>query len=121
MLLFLGRKLFKKEQDGGNGGLSLQVCSVSKKVLHLEQFDASGMVKLPKSAHEKCPHRIIFLCLELEQIGDHIYYTNGGYLYSKCGLRFALAQSINFFYSVWALFMCTFPFLGEPCQKHFHT
>ena len=47
MLLFLGRKLFKKEQDGGNGGLSLQVCSVSKKVLHLEQFDASGMVKLP--------------------------------------------------------------------------
>ena len=48
MLLFLGRKLFKKEQDGGNGGLSLQVCSVSKKVLHLEQFDASGMVKLPK-------------------------------------------------------------------------
>ena len=44
------------------------------------------------------PSWIIFvLCFELEQIGDHIYYTNGGYSYSKCGLGFALAQSIKKF------------------------
>ena len=26
------------------------------------------------------------LCLELEQIRDHFYYTNGGHLYCKRGL-----------------------------------
>ena len=41
-----------------------------------------------------CPPRIpMLLCFELEQIRDHIYYRNGGHLYSKCDLRFALAQS----------------------------
>ena len=33
------------------------------------------------------------LCLELEQIRDHFYDTNGGYLYSESGLRFAVTQS----------------------------
>ena len=69
MLLFLGRKLFKKEQDGGNGGLSLQVCSVSKKVLHLEQFDASGMVKLPNygGLETRVDRRSSNLCAYLSQ------------------------------------------------------
>ena len=35
-----------------------------------------------------------FFCFDLEQIRDHFYYTNGGYLYSKSGLRFAVTQSI---------------------------
>ena len=30
-----------------------------------------------------------FLCFELQQIRAHIYYSNGGHLYSKCGLGFA--------------------------------
>ena len=51
----------------------------------------------------QAPHRIkFFICFELEQIQDHIYYKNGGHLYSKCGLRFALTQSIKKFDSVWA-------------------
>ena len=33
-------------------------------------------------------------CFELEQIRDHFYYRNGQFFYCKCGLGFALAQSI---------------------------
>ena len=33
-------------------------------------------------------------CFELEQIGDHFYNRNGQFFYCKCGLGFALAQSI---------------------------
>ena len=48
-------------------------------------------------------------------------YTNGGMCNIKCGFGFALAQSIKKNHSVWALFICALPFLGEPCKKHFHT
>ena len=34
------------------------------------------------------------LCLELEQIRDHFYYTNGGHLYSKSGLGFVITPTI---------------------------
>ena len=40
-------------------------------------------------------HPIFSLCLELEQIRDHFYYTNRGHLYSKSGLGFAVTQSIT--------------------------
>ena len=35
-----------------------------------------------------------WLSFELQQIWDHFYYTNAPQLYSKCGLRFAVAQCI---------------------------
>ena len=38
---------------------------------------------------------IFSLCLELEEIRDHFYYTNGGHLYSKSGLGFAVTQYIT--------------------------
>ena len=50
--------------------------------------------------------------------GNTLKWINGGHLYSKCGLRFALAQSIA------KLGFCVGTqklFLGEPCQKHFWT
>ena len=34
----------------------------------------------------------ILYCFELQQIRDHFYYTNGGHLYGKSGLRFAVTQ-----------------------------
>ena len=37
---------------------------------------------------------LFLLCLELEQIRDHFYYTNGGHLYSKSGLGFVITPSI---------------------------
>ena len=37
---------------------------------------------------------IFSLCLELEQIRDHFYYTNAPHLYSKSGLGFDVTQSI---------------------------
>ena len=66
-----------------------------------------------------CPPRIpILLCFELEQIGAHIYNINGGHLYSKCELRFALSQSI----AILGFRVGTQkPFLGEPCQNCFRT
>ena len=71
-----------------------------------------------KSAHQKCPHIIIFLCLELEQIRDHIYYTNSPHLYSKCGLRFALARSITKIFCV-GTFHVHFSFSGRTLSKTF--
>ena len=47
------------------------------------------------SVFPQAPQRIKKKCFELVQIRDHIYYRNGGHLYSKCGLRFALAQKIK--------------------------
>ena len=38
-----------------------------------------------------------WLCLELEQIRNHFYYTNRGYFINKSGLRFAVSQSIRKF------------------------
>ena len=63
----------------------------------------------------------IFLCFELEQIWDHIYYTNAPHFYSKCGLGFALAQSIKKIWFCVGPVGTQKPFLGEPCQKQFHT
>ena len=40
-------------------------------------------------------HPKFSLCLELEQFRDHFYYTNGGHLYNKSGLGFAVTQSIT--------------------------
>ena len=40
-------------------------------------------------------HPNFSLCLELEQFRDHFYYTNGGHLYNKSGLGFAVSQSIT--------------------------
>ena len=50
----------------------------------LLRFPGKSMLGWPK----------ILLCLELEQIRDHFYYTNDPHLYSKSGLGFALTQSI---------------------------
>ena len=78
-------------------------------LIHSEDSHLSSKIKAKKcwilqnSHHLTCPsfrvkHGCItirtWFCLELEQIWDHFYYTNGGYLYSKSGLRFAIAQSI---------------------------
>jgi len=63
-------------------------------ILGMRMF-LTGFSQKRKSAHQKCPHIIFFLCLESEQIREHIYYANSPHLYSKCGLRFALAQSIK--------------------------
>ena len=52
-----------------------------------------------------CPHRIKKICFELEQIRDHNYYKNASHFYSKCGLRFALAESIKKCDSVWGLWV----------------
>ena len=71
-----------------------------------------------KSAHQKCPHIIIFLCLELEQIRDHIYYTNSPHLYSKCGLRFAPTQSIKKFI-LCGHFSCALFISGRILSKTF--
>ena len=61
------------------------------------------------------------ICFELDQIWDNIYYTNTPHFYSKCGLRFALAQSIKYFWFCVGPLGTQKPFLGEPCQKQFHT
>ena len=63
----------------------------------------------------------IFLCFELEQIWDHIYYTNAPLFYSESGLRFALAQSIKNLILCGACLGTQKPFLGDPCQKLFPT
>ena len=49
-------------------------------------------------AHPESKFFQIFLCFELEQIWDHINYTNAPHFYRKCDLRFALAQSIAEFW-----------------------
>ena len=82
----------------------------------------SSIWRVPRSTTGSvcvCPPRIpILLCLELEQIRDYIYYTNAPHFYSKCDLRFALAQSIaklGFWVGTQK------PFQGEPCQICFWT
>ena len=43
-----------------------------------------------------CPTNFLtFFCLGLQQIRDHFYYINGGHLYSKSGLGFAVTLSIK--------------------------
>ena len=52
---------------------------------------------------------ITFLCLGLQQIRDHFYYINGGHLYSKSGLGFAVTLSILKLGNLWGhteLFLC---------------
>ena len=44
-------------------------------------------------------------CFELEQIWDNFYYRNVQFFYCKCGLRFALAQSIAEFSILTAVFV----------------
>ena len=43
----------------------------------------------------------------------------GGHLYSKCGLGFALAQSIKKLFCVGTLFMCTFHFWENFVKNSF--
>ena len=67
-----------------------------------------------------CPHRInFFLCFELEQIRDHIYYTNATHLYSKCGRRFALAQSITKIILLWHFSCAIFNFWEKLVKNIF--
>ena len=47
-----------------------------------------------KFKYATCRPPIVSLCLELEHIRDHFYYTNGGHLYSKSGLGFVPTPSI---------------------------
>ena len=47
-----------------------------------------------KFKYATCRPPIVSLCLELEQIRDHFYYTNAPHLYSKSGLGFVLTPSI---------------------------
>ena len=49
-----------------------------------------------------CPTNFLtFFCLGLQQIRDHFYYINGGHLYSKSGLGFAVTLSIKKLENLW--------------------
>ena len=71
-----------------------------------------------KSAHEKCPDRIIFFMLWARaNRRPHLLYKYP-HLYCKCGLRFALAQRIIFFlFCVW-FFSCALFLFWENLVKN---